>query len=532
MRKSLIFISLILSCANVFSQSAKLPEQPLGLHGYISANIAPAPQNYGYGVSFYTYVWPLLDRSLENFQVGLPSTWIIPNNKDDVQQPLCPPGTYAREHYQTRGPAYRSVFQTIEGGMGYWSSTQFNSLTPRFGIVGTPDCYTTTLASYNWNAGKNTVVPPNLMGIAQLSNRIIVPPEGLTFANGTNGKMVGFAWMALPISPNTTAPAPTGDQSWTLFINADNFAGPVVFFIPNNFSRLSQNYKVIVGRGLDARPAIMNGGSMEVNAVPFFQSEAMGTTYTRIPRLQFFVNEKNQSILMRDISYYSKEAIYTPLKNALNSNKAVPASFKINFDSVWNPTCKAIPLQFTQAKTPLTGFDNVVQTFAMQQDGKCVFGLQWKNANPGLTYFPNYFKQVGNARTVVPFNQVPDTANLKEQNFKLKTAASFSYQVPAISAWSHWVTAPIRVKLADGSTVEYRWYKFVEQPAFQHLNLTPAQKEALQNIAVKLQKTWDAQHTFMPAPSGSLVQMDNALLVTPPAGMEYGYVPIVVRQGR
>ena len=67
-----------------------------------------------------------LEKPLDSFQIGLPGTWILPDNRG-YEQPLCPPGTYARDNWPPRGPSYRDVFQTIEGGSGFWTSTQFGS---------------------------------------------------------------------------------------------------------------------------------------------------------------------------------------------------------------------------------------------------------------------------------------------------------------------------------------------------------------------------------------------------------------------
>ena len=91
-----------------------------GLHGYIGchANRPPQSAEYGAGISFYTAIWPLIDRPLADFQIGLAGTWIMPDNSDDKDTPLAPPGTYARR-WKERGPTFSEVFQTIEGSPGY-----------------------------------------------------------------------------------------------------------------------------------------------------------------------------------------------------------------------------------------------------------------------------------------------------------------------------------------------------------------------------------------------------------------------------
>ena len=43
-----------------------------------------------------------------------------PDNSDNKDKPLAPEGTLART-WKERGPTWDSVFQTVEGGLGYWA---------------------------------------------------------------------------------------------------------------------------------------------------------------------------------------------------------------------------------------------------------------------------------------------------------------------------------------------------------------------------------------------------------------------------
>jgi hypothetical protein len=130
--------------------------------------------------------------------------------------PLCPIGTYARdqaekEKNQNR-PAdwsvrekqfFRDVFQNIEGGVGFWGNTRFPTKSPKYRINGIPDCYTTRIGSPGWPFGETNALADQAMGLAQLSNRILVPPDGIPFAAGPEEEhwvpeLLGVAWMALP----------------------------------------------------------------------------------------------------------------------------------------------------------------------------------------------------------------------------------------------------------------------------------------------------------------------------------------------
>jgi hypothetical protein len=54
---------------------------------------------------------------------------------------------------------------------------------------------------------------------------------------------------------------------------------------------------------------------------------------------------------------------------------------------------------------------------------------------------------------------------------------------------------------------------------------------ALQSLVEKIHATWPIDREYMPEPTfGELVSLDKNLIVTPPKGLEVGYVPIVVKQ--
>ena len=56
-------------------------------------------------------------------------------------------------------------------------------------------------------------------------------------------------------------------------------------------------------------------------------------------------------------------------------------------------------------------------------------------------------------------------------------------------------------------------------------------KASLQAFVAKLHAAWPINRDYMAPPTrGRLVSLDPALIVTPPAGLEVGYVPIVTHQ--
>ena len=224
-----------------------------GLHGYIgfSASRPPSRSEFSMGMGFYAAVWPLIEKPVANFQIGLPSAWITPNNSDNKDKSLAPVGTYARDNWPERGPTWESVFQTVEGGLGYWAGNHFRYGPPKFSMNATPQCYDYEVGSPGWSFFyDNEALPDNRLGITQLSNRLLIPPDALPFEGNPNGKFLGYTYMALPFTRPTTEDPPTGDQSWTCFLSAANFKGPIAYYIPETWSKIGKlfNYPFIYGR--------------------------------------------------------------------------------------------------------------------------------------------------------------------------------------------------------------------------------------------------------------------------------------------
>lgn len=495
-----------------------LSQKSGGLLGHIAMTVESPPPDFGNGVSFYRTIWPIVETPLARFQIGLGSTWIVPDNRD-FNQPCCPPGTTANQWAERAPNRYRDVFQTIEGGAGFWVNSQFPLARPKYRMNGTPSCYDYEVSSPGWGFGKTQALPSAQMGIAQISNRLIVPPDGLTFGSDADGHILGNAWVVLPLKPATRRGVPTGDQSWTLFFNAANFKGPVAFWIPDTWSRLSGNHKELEGRGLDARPGLMKNGGMEVNTIPMFEAtDETGTVYSKIPRMQFPVDNRGETRIIRDITYYKAGA--------------VQASGKFDLRKSWNPKLRANPIRsLKQSGQTIRGIDNVVATKIYGSRRAQTFGLKWKSAR-GKGVLPQYFKQVGNERVAITSAQVPAETGLREQTFQ--TARSLApYESPSAGVWVNPGPrgTPVQVKLNDGSVVTYAWYRFIDQPSIQAFNWSDEEKARMQEVVERIHSSWPINRNYIPNPtSGSLVDFDSALLVTPPTGLEVGFVPVVLSQ--
>ncbi len=509
-----------------------------GLHGYIGFNAArpPAQAEYSAGMGFYSAVWTLVDTPLANFQIGLASTWIMPDNADNKDQPLAPEGTLART-WPERGPTWSSVFQTVEGGLGYWAGNHFRYGPPKFSMNATPQCYDYEVGSPGWSFFySNAALPDNRLGIAQVSNRLLIPPDGLPFQGKPRGQFLGYAWMALPFTDATAGDPPTGDQSWTCFLSAANFKGPIAYYIPETWSKIGKlfNAPFLHGRGLDARPGTMGGGAMEINTVPRFEApDAHGVVYSKIPKLQFPVDEQGRSLLVQDVTYYSKAALYDAFKGWRDGGAPCSGKFhESGAKGVWKSTLTSVPTHYAQDGKTMTGIDRVFDNKVF--DGN-VWGLEWAKSDVSPNgVFPQYFKQVGKERVAVAPADVPPETGLLSAEFPLAGPGE-PYTSPTTGAWAHpgAKAGPFTATLSDGSVVTYSWYRFVDQPSFQQYDWSLEKKATLQAFVEKIHAAWPIDRDYMAPPGrGELATLDPALLVTPPKGFEVGYVPIVTHQSR
>src|SRR5512135_1380874 len=400
------------------SDAGKITSHSQGLHGYVGFGHEKLPTQGGYtaGMGFYAAVWPLVDQPLADFQIGLPSSWIQPDNSDNKDRPLAPEGTLART-WKERGPTWSSVFQTVEGGLGYWAGNHFRYGPPKFSMNGTPQCYDYEVGSPGWSFFySNEALPDNRLGIAQLSNRLLIPPDALPFQGNPNGEFLGYTWMALPFTDPTTGEPPTGDQSWTCFLSAANFKGPIAYYIPETWSKIGKlfNYPFIYGRGLDSRPGVMGGGAMEINTVPAFESrDGKGVAYTKLPDLRFPVDGQGRTLLVQDVTYYSKAALYDAFKAWRDGGPVCSGAFSAK--GAWKSALKTETTRFDQDGKPIRGVEKVFDNRIFEGN---VWGLEWfDGTRNAMGHFPAYFRHSGDQRVVVPSGAVPAERRLLGQAF-------------------------------------------------------------------------------------------------------------------
>ncbi|HJL99849.1 MAG TPA: hypothetical protein QF846_09435 [Acidimicrobiales bacterium] len=505
-------------------EEVSLPEGVIastsGVYGQIRATAFGPQGDFGWGLSYYTALWGSFPSLPPHGLLTASGTWLIPDNWR-YPETLCPEGTTARDSLTERGPSYRDVFQTIEGGVGHWEQSRFPSTHPKFRLVGNTDCYTTDTSNPGWAWSNQEEMVP---GLIQLSNRIVVPPDGITF-KPNDGALLGAAWLALPLSePYERDGLVVGDKSWTLFLESANFRGPVAYWTPEAWSRITADHPPSQFRGLDHRPIDTEyrvfAGHLDL---PSLHTNEEGDNWFRIPHLKFPVDEQGRTIFHQDVTFYGPNAIYNQMKGAVSG---APLPLQLDDAALMHAPLQTHRWELQSDGREITGLEKFVMLDDWDTDQKegWAWGLQWSDPS-GV--FPTHYRKFNNEWEATDGTGSPSQLNSTEARFP--SAARKTGYAPSLEDGPE---PQVReVQLNDGSVLRYTWYRFVDQPALAALGLTTKQKTDLQAIVERIHTQWGQQTEFIKPPSqGDLVELQQEVLVQPPTGAEVGWVPVVISQ--
>ena len=246
-----------------------------------------------------------------------------------------------------------------------------------------------------------------------------------------------------------------------------------------------------MGLGLDTNHGYVDNFSSEWNTVPLYTAtDSAGTVFSKVPPTQFPIDAQGRTIFTRDPVAYSASAISDPLTRWIAGNGALPRSFA---------TAATAPLTLTtsdstfyQQKKALPDLLSTVHLSTFE--GGAAYGFAWP-AQRGTGHLPTTFREQGDTRVAV--------------------AASMG---------------------DDGGVALHLLHRYCALATLLLLGLgglrALAQPASRQNAVVTgLQRGWARGAHFMAKPAhGGLSTLDQGLIVTPPRGLEYGYVPYVVQQ--
>jgi hypothetical protein len=519
--------------------TADEPVQEVDLAGYLLVPHRNVSEKYNAGFSMYVAAWPLLKHYPgEEFQSGLFGTWMSA---------------------QFDGPAPKDYYSDVEGGMGWWRDTRFATETPKFIMGGVALNFSAWANGPGAGKGRDWKKPAGHYAVVQLSPWVLWPPDGLNLKQGTSGELFGYGYLPLPLTTprKTTAgkDVPTGNNCWTLFLNTGNFKGPVTFFLPYFWSRPSVENPRLAGLFLDARPSEPNKAvQMETQHIPAYLSrDAKGDAYVRIAPTLFPGKPGADAALIHRITAYNKAALWDDVQVWFDGGPAASGEIEAKaaavhqFDGKGGATWEIWPPKGSKTKKVALAWNSLVTPVALDN---VTYGYQWAkdavtqaDSKDGLLVtLPEFYRMKEDPQgkehwAAVSPKDVPAETGLAKVEFpRRRDAAPEPYVTPdeADSCWKKPGPAagPFEAKLGDGSVVTFYWYRFADQPALLNAGLTADERENLQQRVEMLHKKWTKDREYLSAPTvGKLADLDPALIVTPPKGLEIGYVPIVTRQG-
>jgi hypothetical protein len=449
------------------------------------------------------------------------------------------------------------LYSDIEGGLGWWRDTAYATETPKFVMGGVAPNFSEWANGPGAGKGRDWDKPKGKYGIAQLSPWLLWPPDGLNLKQGTCGEWFGYGYLPLPLTPAKTTTAgkdiPTGDQSWTLFLNTRNFKGPVAFFTPFFWSGGTLAEPRFSGMLLDSRPTNPNRSmAMETQHIPSIQAvDSKGETYSRIAPTLFPSGKNGESPLIHHVTSYNRQALWDSVKTwfaggaeasgAIQAAGAIRHQFTGKGGATWTiypdstPKNEKVPLAWNSFAKAMVADPN---TFSYRWDLNVVKQTQSKNGS--MVKLPEYFRLAKDGKkpqwVPVRADEVPVETGLAKATFERPAGRLPQTYVTPDDPASCWKipgpkAGPFQAYPGDGSVVTYCWYRFADQPALLNADLTAQEREALQLRVEKIHRLWKKDHEYLAPPAfGELAELDPALIVTPPPGLEVGYVPIATRQ--
>lgn len=532
-----LFSTLALAQENV---NKSLKKGNIG--GYMITKVEKVNESFNAGYSMYAAAWPLIkEYPGRSFQSGLFGTWMHPSY--DGPLPV------------------EKLYTDIEGGLGWWRDTEFATATPKFIMGGVQLNFSGWANGPGAGKGRDWSKPKGKYGIAQLSPWLLYPPDGLNLKQGTSGEWFGSGYLPLPLSePKITTAGKdvvTGNQCWTLFLNTGNFKGPVAFFTPYFWSEASVDNPLLSGLFLDTRPSKANKPfQMETQHIHSAEAtDSKGQIYARMATTQYPVGPDGNSELLHRLMVYNKQALWDnvaawfkggkPADGRIDVTNASMQKFEKGVRSNWKFYGDHIPKE-KRALMNITSYmdANVTDsaTLKVRWEGDLI--KRRKLINGEVITLPEYYKLVKSGNDdigtwiAVADTEVPTETGLHSVSFgrAQDDRTSLVYTTPEEEK-SSWKTpgpaaGPFKVKLGDGSTLTYYWYRFADQPALLNANLSNKEREEIQRRVELLHRNWTRDREYLPPTmSGKLAYLDPALIVTPPKGMEIGFVPIVTKQG-
>jgi len=451
---------------------------------------------------------------------------------------VCPcPSTF--QHCCDKNPGHGEkcgwLFESFEGGTQYLNGLV--ARVPKWRVGDSTGCYLAYTQSNMFHSGEwaphscswadSDKKNPNhkrTMGLAQVSNRLMLLPDGQTFEKQG---MIGVSYVRTPFGKTS---ASDNRNFWTIVMDTENYAGPTAYFLPEfwNLRDPKTNGTTDSYQDFSTVPLIgMSGPAWEA----INMKQAVDGDVTKILKMSM-PQTNGRTVLWMGQRSHNDTDIQDPLEEALASGTLDTSKIMANGKAPTNCEKAERDISFGNAGTWGTAKNTL-------ESGDCVWAVKVANEScplNGKCMLPRYYENKK------PVDASTASSALQKQRFPMKGPTTNAYDALTNAPAGGCRDSPgpsdqalYCANTLDNTWVGYRWYKFVEQPAMQQLHLTSEEKDFMQERVTTL-------HKMVPTPVSKwingrqaevegMAKTDAAAIATPPKGLEYGYVPIVLYQG-
>jgi hypothetical protein len=463
---------------------------------------------------------------------------------------------------------------SIEGGMGYW---EYTLETPhvKWMLPGS------TSANYEVFGGTllNDRPQPctSLGGAVRISNRFLIPNDFVGFDGGD--AVDGFLGYMLTRTPIGKRSPTDSANYWTIVIDAANYAGPVMYMAthfwdmrtnwhPNSSSWSDPRYLIgYIAEGFEGAigaQKVSDGGSSWLRTNAWARPQDVGAS-----------GRRNASTLFTGHAQYNTDWAAHPVEAVLDGSASQPSAvLAASRSSRTVPTCnnplESVPAADRQLRIELEGvglwssFGVDVSSFNASESAAngCPMTLNLDTSQldcestagfcaPSTTFLRSTGTGAADSTLVQPEAVPSDVRSaLEGAPFEPHRRNDGRTLSPGPTEQACFAASAADGQLfctrTSGETwIAWRWYRFVDQPELNQVfaSLPEGERDAAKCfMQTRIERLHAAQQAgssparcFDP-PQGveglpqSLVTIDPALILTPPAGLEVGYVPVPVYQ--
>ena len=512
------------------------------------------------GFSWYTRImdWVQEPYSIESLSVGMGATWMqrVTNDPNtscacplDKTTGLCGSGNESapRSKLNRGNQSCDWLMQSMEGGPGL-GRTELPTTRTKWRIGDSVGCYHAYTGAPLFQFGQfpghacspkdETPDHPMAMAFIQLSNKLLMLPDGITFAKHGSG-MLGVAYVKTPFGKVNATDA---RNFWTVVLDSASFSGPLGYFLPEFWAIRAPGLEEATRDFKDfgtVDEIHMSGGAFEINSIPTFNSSGLkpGSTALRLPKMAMPLVD-GRTVLFMGNRVFSKAEVYDPLEKALAAGGTLDPSAVLSKGTRHPCT--------VGNQTAVTGSLNSWGRFYTSiENDECVWSATHFNESCCDTMEKCYSPQFLDGETRLPLEPEEVPRALREATYPRKapsgpySALNASAGPPGGCRDTPGPASPTLycIQSQSPSWVAYRWYRFVDQPGLQQALHSQAERDFLQNRVALLHKMLgekegnDRWIKRRGAAAQGIARIDDAAIVVPPKGMEHGYVPIALYEG-